>query len=283
MRHPPVSGNGPRRRQEARLNELMEAVSVSMRPEAVIEALAAGLQQMVPFTRLHVALGDPDAPQLELWRAEIALDGALSVRREDPLPAPGTALRLAYEEKAPRIYAWKATRGSPHSPISAPGMALASGSILIPDDRRGQPSARCTSSPKWRAPRLRGAPDADPAHRQLSALELDNGAPDDDAQAARRRAVRASAPAGPDHPVSTRVSESLTPEEIYQIAQNELQAVLGAQYAAWYLRGDDTRLLVLARPRWAGPIRTCGSPCAIPLGRAGAAHAAPARRVGCDV
>ncbi|MCC6800289.1 MAG: GAF domain-containing protein, partial [Anaerolineae bacterium] len=77
--------------QEARFNALMEAVAVSMRPEAVIEAIAVGLQQVVPFTRLHVALGDPDAPQLDLWRATIALDGTLSVGREDPLPAPDTA------------------------------------------------------------------------------------------------------------------------------------------------------------------------------------------------
>src|SRR5690606_7685500 len=91
--------------QEARLNELMEAVSGSLRPEAVIEAIAAGLQQTIPFTRLHVALGNPDAPLLDVWRAEIELDGAVTVREADPIPAAGTALHRAYGEKTPRIYA----------------------------------------------------------------------------------------------------------------------------------------------------------------------------------
>lgn len=91
--------------QEARLNALMEAVSSSLQPEAIIEAIAVGLQQMIPFTRLHVALGDPDAPLLDVWRALVALDGAIAVERGEPLPAEDTALRLAYDEREPRIYA----------------------------------------------------------------------------------------------------------------------------------------------------------------------------------
>ncbi len=235
--------------QEARLNELMEAVSVSMRPEAVIEAIAAGLQQMVPFTRLHVALGDPDAPQLDLWRAEIALDGALSVRREDPLPAPGTALRLAYEEKAPRIYALESDEGARAqlADLRAWYGAGERSSLIVPMIAGGQPVGALHLGTE-----LAGAPGF-AEHltliqrlANLSAVALDNARLFDDAQ---QRAVELDAQArrlGLINRVSTRVSESLDPEEIYQIALNELQAVLGAQYGGVVIyEGDETGLLVL--------------------------------------
>ncbi len=88
----------------------MEAVSGSLRPESVIEAIAIGLQQMIPFTRLHVALGEPDAPQLDLWRAEIALSGAVTVRAVDPIPAEGTALRRPTTRRHRAFIRWTVTQ-----------------------------------------------------------------------------------------------------------------------------------------------------------------------------
>jgi GAF domain-containing protein len=80
----------------------------------------------------------------------------------------------------------------------------------------------------------------------LSAVALDNARLFENAQ---QRAAELDAQAqrlGLINRVSTRVSESLDPEEIYQSALHELQAVLGAQYGGVVIYEDDTTgLLVL--------------------------------------
>ena len=235
--------------QEARLNALMEAVSGSLRPEAVIAAIAAGLQQMVPFTRLHVALGEPGAEQLDLWRADIALDGSVSVRQVDPLPAESTALRRATVEKAPHIYTLESDEAARDELLDL-GAWYETGersSLIVPMIAGGQPIGALHLGAE-----LAGAPGFGDhltliqRLANLSAVALDNARLFENAQ---QRAAELDAQArrlGLINRVSTRVSESLDPEEIYQTALHELQAVLGAQYGGVIIYEDEaTGLLVL--------------------------------------
>ena len=235
--------------QEARLNELMEAVSGSLQPEAVIEAIATGLQQTIPFTRLHVALGDPDAAALDVWRAEIALDGSVTVREVDPIPAAGTALRRAYDDKTPHIYSLDSDEAArtEFNDLRAWYEGRRAQQPDCPDDR-GRPADGALHL----GTHLSGAPGF-AEHltliqrlANLSSVALDNArlfanaqqrAAELDAQARRLALINR---------VSTRVSESLDPQEIYQTALSELQTVLGAQYGGVIIyENDATGLLVL--------------------------------------
>ena len=117
--------------QEQRLNEVMEAVSGAISSEGVIQAIGRGLQQMVPFTRMSLALYDEAQQHFNILRAEIALDSSVSVYPSDPLPFDGTAIGVAYreaeaelyrlgQESAPRenfadLKAWYAHRRAKHS------------------------------------------------------------------------------------------------------------------------------------------------------------------------
>ncbi|MBN1967484.1 MAG: GAF domain-containing protein, partial [Anaerolineae bacterium] len=91
--------------QEQRLNEMMEVVSSALSPEAVIEAIGRGLQQMVPFTRMSVALFDEQSGRLDLLRADIAPGGSVRVMRDAPLDPDSTAMGTAYRAGASRLYA----------------------------------------------------------------------------------------------------------------------------------------------------------------------------------
>ncbi len=90
--------------QEARVNEVMEAVSTSLNPDAVIEAVGRGLQQMVPFTRMNVALYNASLGHFDVLRADIALDTSMTVRRDRPLKIEKTATGRAFDEMKARIY-----------------------------------------------------------------------------------------------------------------------------------------------------------------------------------
>ncbi|MBN1681453.1 MAG: GAF domain-containing protein [Anaerolineae bacterium] len=90
--------------QEQRLNEMMEVVSRSLNPEAVIQSIGQGLQQMVPFTRMSVAVYDEQAKRLDLLRANIAPDGSISMAKRVPLDSEKTAMGHTYREVKARVY-----------------------------------------------------------------------------------------------------------------------------------------------------------------------------------
>ncbi|MBN1203181.1 MAG: GAF domain-containing protein [Anaerolineae bacterium] len=90
--------------QEQSLNRMMELISSSLDSNTVVQAIGSGLQQMVPFTRMNMALYDNQMACFEVLRAEISLDGSVEVVKGSPLNVDGTAVGLAYREMEPRIY-----------------------------------------------------------------------------------------------------------------------------------------------------------------------------------
>lgn len=90
--------------QEQRLNEVMEAVSASIRPEQVVAAVARGLGRLVPFTRMSVAVYDETARHFEVYQADVLSGPAVDVARDVPLDAAGTATWEAFRLATARFY-----------------------------------------------------------------------------------------------------------------------------------------------------------------------------------
>ncbi|GAB4413485.1 MAG: hypothetical protein Kow00106_08350 [Anaerolineae bacterium] len=90
--------------QEQRLNEVMEAVSASIRPEQIVAAIARGLQRLVPFTRMSVALYDEVAGHFNVYQAEVTGITAPEVVRDVPLDVSGTVTWEVYREASARFF-----------------------------------------------------------------------------------------------------------------------------------------------------------------------------------
>lgn len=92
------------RENEQRLSVMMEAVASSLDMETVIRTLADGLQQMIAFTRMHVALPTEDGSEFHLQRVELTADGQVHLFDDKPLPARSTSVSLSYRENRALLY-----------------------------------------------------------------------------------------------------------------------------------------------------------------------------------
>lgn len=84
--------------QEARLNEVLEEVTSTLRVEEMIEAVARGALRMLPFTRLTVALFDSDLQGFQVLRVDVTDEGALKVASENRASLEHTALGAGFGE-----------------------------------------------------------------------------------------------------------------------------------------------------------------------------------------
>ena len=90
--------------QEARINEVMEAVASTLDLNEIIRSVARGLQQMIPFTRMSVALVNRNSNGFELQRVNSDLRGEITVEPDEPIAMEATATGLAYREGVPQVY-----------------------------------------------------------------------------------------------------------------------------------------------------------------------------------
>ncbi|MDX2161825.1 MAG: GAF domain-containing protein [bacterium] len=90
--------------EEARLNEVMEAISSTLEMNAIIEAVARGALRLVPFNRMTMALLDTDGQGFDLLRATVAPDGALNTARERRSTLSHTALARTFETGREFLY-----------------------------------------------------------------------------------------------------------------------------------------------------------------------------------
>ncbi|MBN2303808.1 MAG: GAF domain-containing protein [Anaerolineae bacterium] len=235
--------------QEQRINEVMEAVSGTISPEAVIQAVGHGLQQMVPFTRMCVTLYDSTAGHLDVLRADIALDMTVTVVHDQPMSVNDTAMGRAFRDMKATQYQlsrdeaaremlidlkrWYATgeRSTLIVPMIAGGQAV--GSMRLGSELENAFGFQENSELIQRL-------------ANLSAVALENArlfsetrerAAELDAQAQRLSLINR---------VSSRLAQSLDVQEIYRIALAEMQEVMGAQYGGVLLHDQpDSGLLVL--------------------------------------
>jgi len=235
--------------QEQRLNEVMEVVSGATTPEAVIEAIGRGLQQMAPFTRMSVALFDDETGRFDVLRADFAPDDSVTVTVDEPLDVDGTALGAAYRDVEARVY--QLQRETRVREARADLRAwYASGehtSLVVPMVAGGQViGALRLGSEAENAPGFRANLEMVQRLANLSAVALENARLFEQVE---RRAVELNAQAqrlALVNRIATRVAQAITPGEIYQIALSEMQTVFGAQYGGLVIyENDQTGLLVL--------------------------------------
>lgn len=89
---------------EQRLTDMMEALSASLDLDALIRTLADGLQQMIAFTRMHVALPQANRNGFTLRRVEVMGDQQVFTFEDDPVAMEGTAMGLAFAKNDRLIY-----------------------------------------------------------------------------------------------------------------------------------------------------------------------------------
>ena len=90
--------------QEQRLNEVMEAVSASIRPEQVVAAIAHGLGRLVPFTRMSVAIYDETARQFDVYRADVTGSAAVDVVRDTTLSPANSATWESFQQATAHFF-----------------------------------------------------------------------------------------------------------------------------------------------------------------------------------
>jgi PAS domain S-box-containing protein len=90
--------------QEARLNEVLEAVTRTLNVNDIAETVARGALRMLPFMRMTLALRDLEQPVFELLRVIVHPDESLTVNSERRASLDNTALGLAYESGHDALY-----------------------------------------------------------------------------------------------------------------------------------------------------------------------------------
>lgn len=106
------------RQQETdkRLTEMMESVAATLEMDSVLRTLADGLQQMIAFTRMHVALLNPSGDTFDLRRVEVTADQKVHIFSDQALPFEGSAMAKCYRDRVHLTYRI-------HSPEDAMGYA----------------------------------------------------------------------------------------------------------------------------------------------------------------
>jgi PAS domain S-box-containing protein len=89
---------------EKRMTEMMESLASSLEMENVLRTMAEGLQQMIAFTRMHVALPSADGKVFNMRRVEVTADQKVHIFEDEPLPFEGTALAQCYRDHQRQLY-----------------------------------------------------------------------------------------------------------------------------------------------------------------------------------
>src|SRR5690606_24133764 len=78
--------------QEARLNEVMEAIASTLDINQIVEGVARGALRLLPFSRMTFTLLDSEQQGFDVIRVTVKPDNALVIRRERRANLEGTAL-----------------------------------------------------------------------------------------------------------------------------------------------------------------------------------------------
>lgn len=90
--------------QEARLNEIIESISNTLNPDAIVEAGARGIARLLTFKRLTVALLDTENVGYNLTRVTLHEDGKVTVGLDHRPTLDGTMLGEVYRTGTDTLY-----------------------------------------------------------------------------------------------------------------------------------------------------------------------------------
>lgn len=90
--------------QEARLNEISEAVSSTLDFDELVRLVARGTLNIVPFSNMSVVVSDVENQGYTMIKAEYIGGGELAFTTERPLSLQNTALGYSLEERKEHLY-----------------------------------------------------------------------------------------------------------------------------------------------------------------------------------
>ncbi|MCU0479927.1 MAG: GAF domain-containing protein [Anaerolineae bacterium] len=90
--------------QEARLNEMMEAVSKSLEIEEIVRSVAMGASRLVAFDRMNIALLNVEDNGFELLNVTANPDKTFTIARESRPTLGNTVLNRTYRERSDYLY-----------------------------------------------------------------------------------------------------------------------------------------------------------------------------------
>lgn len=89
---------------EARLNEVMEAISSTLDINQIVEGVARGAIRLVPFNRMTIALLDTDQSGFDIIRVSVNDDSSFTIGRERRAHLDATALGRTFDEEQDYLY-----------------------------------------------------------------------------------------------------------------------------------------------------------------------------------
>ena len=90
--------------QQARLNEIMEAIAGTLDIDVIIEAVANGALRLIPFMRMTVALLNEERQIFEILRVDVQADGTLAMAHDIWSTLDHTALGRSYTDGRDYLY-----------------------------------------------------------------------------------------------------------------------------------------------------------------------------------
>jgi GAF domain-containing protein/sensor histidine kinase regulating citrate/malate metabolism len=90
--------------QQARLNEVLEAIARTLDVREIVYAVASGVQKLTPYERMTFALQDPEQNGFQVITITNGEGDTLNVQRERRADLARTALGRAYASKADMLY-----------------------------------------------------------------------------------------------------------------------------------------------------------------------------------
>ncbi len=90
--------------QEAQLNEVMEAITATLDIPEIVESVARGLQRILPFARLSMALLDSEQQNFDLVQVAVQPDETLTVGRDRRSSLARTALGRSFDGAQDYLY-----------------------------------------------------------------------------------------------------------------------------------------------------------------------------------
>jgi PAS domain S-box-containing protein len=103
--------------QEARLNEVMEAISRTLDVADIVQAMAAGMYRLAPFARMTMALADDEGAGFELLRVSIEEDGEARLSRQHQPTLNDSILYQAHADGQDLVYCPQDAAGADYADL----------------------------------------------------------------------------------------------------------------------------------------------------------------------
>jgi len=240
--------------QEARLNELMEAIAATFDIDQIIESVARGALRVLPFTRLTLALIDADRRGFDVVTVGVQPDETLKLTHQHRATLEQTALGRTYAEGVDHLYSLTPEIAEQYNDLSLNYADGERTSLVVPLITGGLPLGALHFGSDLSS--ADGFEEFRPLIKRianLSAVAFGNANLFADAQTRTQRLALLNN-------VAIMLSQSLDTENIFETAVREIAVLLALPQAGGYIfdRGEASGVarLIVEYPRGETPPET---------------------------